>query len=64
MATGPGRRHETGLPAGTLTSTVERSVLDLLNAEIARRFDPDASEEMGLSIGFRFVLRCDAAVIG
>ena len=53
---GPGRRHETGLPAG-LSASVERSLLELLNAEIARRFNPDASEDMGLSIGFRFVMR-------
>jgi len=40
-----------------LVPSVERSLLEVLNAEIALRFDPDASEEMGLSIGFRFVMR-------
>jgi hypothetical protein len=56
MLTGPGRRHETGIPAG-LVASVERSLLDVLHGEIARSFDPDACEEMGLSVGHRLVLR-------
>jgi len=50
-----GRRAATGVR--TTSPFLEASVLDILQGEIGRNFEPELSERIGQDIGFRFVTR-------